>query len=78
MGDLRASLGHSHQWPVKFGLLLVLDFLGKPFKLPGAEDGGDSSSQPLSSCPLPQLISGKLHINRLPCAILQKKMDALN
>lgn len=73
MWDLRASAGHSHQGPVKFSLLLVLDFLGKP--LSGAEDGRDSSPQPLSSCPLPQLISGKPHVKRLPCAILQNKMD---
>lgn len=75
MGDLRASVGHSHQGPMKFGLLLDLGFLCNPFKLSGAEDGRDSSPQPLSSCPLPQFISGKPHIKRLPCAILQNKMD---
>lgn len=75
MGELRASVGHSHQGPMKFWLFLVLDFLGKPFELSGAEDGRDSSPQPLSSYPLPLLISGKLDIKRLPCAILQNKMD---
>lgn len=72
--DLGASVGHSHQGPVNLGLLLVLAFLCKPLKLSGAEDGRDSSPQPLSSCPLPQLISGKPHVKRLPCAILQNKM----
>lgn len=75
MGDLKAFVGYSHEGPVKFWLLLVLDFLGKPFELSGAEDGRDSSPQPLSSCPLPQFISGKPHIKRLPCAILQNKMN---
>lgn len=76
MGDLRASVGHSHQGSVNFGLLLVLGFLCKPLELSGAEDGRDSSPQPLSSCPLPQLISGKPHVKRLPWAVLQNKMDS--
>lgn len=75
MGVLRASVGHSHQGPVKFGLLLVLGFLGKPLELSGAEDGRDSSPQPLRICPWPQLIFGKPRIKRLTCAILQNKMD---
>lgn len=58
--DWREFAGQADQRPVKDDLLLGLNLLRLPPKLPGPQNPGDSSPEPLGCLPLPHLVFGIL------------------